>query len=411
MPGRAAAAFALPSTRPRGLLVANIVAQLAFGLLAMTICLPSMPAWGEQFGAGQAEVQLSFSGYVLAYGSLQLLYGPLSDRFGRRRVLLVGLGLAFAGSVLAALAPTMGVLIAARTLQGAGAAAGMVIGRALVQDLFDGSQRTRVMAWIGMVMGVCPPLAAVVGGQLHVRVGWQANFVLIAVLALLLSVAAWRGLPDARPPAPHAADGQPWWRTLPASYARLAHERAFLLYVAILCSATATFYTFLGGTPLVLGNLGVGPDDMGWYLAAIPLPYIVGNYLTSRLVHRVGEWRVMAFGQVLALTSLLLTIALALAGWRTPLALALPLMVLGVGHGLLMPTALSGTVGVLPALAGAAAAVAGVMQQAFGATGAWVVGLVPHQSALNLGLLMLGSTLLGLLAQALLPRDAPPRRS
>ena len=106
-------------TPPRGLLVANLLGQLAFGLLAMTICIPSMAQWGMLFGASQAQVQLTFSGYVVAYGGLQLLYGPLSDRLGRKRVLLAGLALGFAGSVLAALAPGLGWLIAARVLQGA----------------------------------------------------------------------------------------------------------------------------------------------------------------------------------------------------------------------------------------------------------------------------------------------------
>ena len=164
------------------MLIANLIAQLAFGLLAMTICLPSMQEWSALFGSSQAAVQLTFSGFVVAYGVLQLVYGPLSDRWGRKRVLLLGLAVGCAGSVMAALAPDLNTLIAARVLQGAGCAAGMVVGRALVQDLFQGPQRTRVMAYVGMAMGLVPPVATVVGGQLHVWVGWQANFVLVALL-------------------------------------------------------------------------------------------------------------------------------------------------------------------------------------------------------------------------------------
>lgn len=426
----------MSSSSPRGLLVANLVAQLGFGLLAMTICLPSMQEWAALFGASQGRVQLTFSGFVIAYGSLQLLYGPLSDRFGRRRVLLCGLALAGAGSLLAAQSRSMDALIAARVLQGAGAAAGMVIGRALVQDLFQGPERTRVMAWIGMAMGLVPPSSAIVGGLLHVRLGWQAGFVLMAVLALLLALAAWYGLPaqalaagaratsSALAPAPappsSSADGdapQAWWRAMRASYARLAREPVFLLYVGVLAMTSAAFYTFLGGAPLVLGSYGIGPEGVGWYIGAIPVFYILGNYLTSRLVRRTNELRVMWMGQGLAIGSLLLTGALALAGWHSPLAFALPLTLLGVGHGFLMPTALSGTVGVLPALAGAAAAVAGLLQQGMGAAGGWIVGLVPHRGALNLALLMLAWTLLGTLAQwglwrgrAFSPAARPGRR-
>jgi MFS transporter, DHA1 family, multidrug resistance protein len=386
---------------PRGLLVANLLAQLAFGLLAMTICIPSMQEWGAVFGASQASVQLTFSGYVVAYGGLQLLYGPLSDRLGRKKILLTGLTLAGLGSVLAAAAPDLGTLTAARLLQGAGSAAGMVVGRAMVQDLFLGPERTRVMAYIGMTMGLCPPLAIVVGGQLHVQLGWQANFVVIALLSAGLWLAAWRGLPDYR--ASSALQPQ-WPRALLASYARLAREPAFALYVAILAMATGTFYAFLAGAPIVLGSYGVGPDGVGVYVMCIPLSYIAGNYLTSRLAYRIGERAMMNLGQFLTVGGLLVVIALAAAGVNTPLALALPLVLLGIGHGLLVPPALAGTVSLVPPLAGSAAAVAGLMQQLMGAAGGYAVGLFDHQGALKLGALMLGLSACGVLAQLLLHR-------
>jgi DHA1 family bicyclomycin/chloramphenicol resistance-like MFS transporter len=391
----------LPKTSSRGLLVANLLAQLAFGLIAMTICIPSMQEWGAIFGASQSSVQLTFSAYVVAYGGLQLLYGPLSDRLGRKKILLFGLSLAGVGSALAAAAPDLTTLTAARVLQGAGSAAGMVVGRAIVQDLFQGPERTRVMAYVGMTMGLCPPLATILGGQLHVRLGWQANFILIAGLSVLLWVAAWRGLPDHQPSAvvqPH------WLRALLGSYARLFREPVFPLYVLILAATTATFYAFLAGAPVVLGSYGVGPDGIGVYVMSIPLSYILGNYLTSRLAHRMGEARMMALGQTLTLGALAVVIGLALAGVNTPLALALPLVVLGIGHGLIMPTALAGTVGVMPALAGSAAAVAGLAQQMMGAAGAYAVGLVDHRGALNLGWLMMGLAVCGLLAQMRLHR-------
>ena len=394
-----------PKAAPHGLLIANLLSQLAFGLLAMTICLPSMQEWGAIFGSSQAAVQLTFSGFVVTYGSLQLLYGPFSDRIGRKKILMFGLAVSFVGSVLAALAPSLPLLVAARVLQGAGAAAGMVVGRAMVQDLFDGPERTRVMAYVGMAMGLCPPLATIIGGQLHVRLGWQANFVLMAGLAAVLFVAAWRGLPDHR----KATTVQPHWlRAMLSSYARLAREPSFLLHVLLLAMTTATFYAFLGGAPIVLGSYGVKPDGIGFYIMAIPGAYIVGNYLTSRFARLTGERRIMRFGQVLTVGGIALMLLLALAGLNTPLAFALPLVLLGIGHGLLVPPALAGTVGLLPALAGSAAAVAGLSQQLMGAVGGFAVGLFHHEGAVNLGWLMLGLTLCGTGAQWLLHRRKSP---
>ncbi|MBN8474636.1 MFS transporter [Sulfuritalea sp.] len=388
-----------PDTPPHGLLIANLLAQIAFGLLAMTVCLPSMQEWGAIFGAGQAGVQLTLSGYLVAYGALQLLYGPLSDRHGRKRILMIGLAVAGIGSLLAALAPDLPSLIAARTLQGAGSAAGMVVGRAMVQDLFRGPERTRVMAWVGMTMGFCPPLATVIGGQLHVALGWQSNFLLVAVLAAVLLVAAWRGLPTREPAA--ALDTH-WLHDMGMAYARLAREPAFLLHVAILAMTTAAFYVFLGGAPIVLGGYGVGPADIGWYIMCVPFAYVAGNFLTSRLIRRQGDRRMMALGQLLTLAGIALL--LALAGVGSPLAFALPLMLLGIGHGFLMPPTLAGTVGAVPALAGAGAAVAGLMQQLMGALGGYSVGLVSHANTVNLGLLMLAFTLCAMAAQFLLRR-------
>lgn len=385
------------------LLIATLIGQLAFGLLAMTICIPSMQQWGALFDASQAAVQLTFSGYVVAYGCLQLLYGPLSDRLGRKKVLMAGLSLAGLGSLLGALAPDLPTLTAARVLQGAGSAAGMVVGRAMVQDLFHGPERTRVMAWIGMAMGLCPPAATVLGGQLHVALGWQANFWVMTVLAVLLLAAAWYGLPAHEKPAgvqPH------WLGAMLAAYARLAREPAFILYVLLLSMTTATFYTFLGGAPLVLGSYGVGPDRVGYYIMCVPLAYIAGNFATSRLVHRLGDRRMMQAGQAFTIGAIVLLLALGLAGVNTPLAFSLPLIFLGIGHGLLVPPALTGTVSLLPALAGSAAAVAGVMQQLLGAAGGYTVGLVRHDGAVNLGWLMLGFALSAATAQALLHRHA-----
>lgn len=383
-------------------LTVNLVAQMTYGLLAMTICLPSLPDWTHVFGASQAKVQLTFSAYVAAYGGLQLLYGPLSDRLGRKPILLLGLLLATAGSVLAALAQDLGTLTLARALQGAGTAAGMVVGRAMVQDLYSGRERTRMMAYIGMTMGVCPPLATLIGGQLQVHLGWQAGFVLMAAMGGVLLLAAWWGLPTRKPQARAQAH---WVRELLSAYARLMREPGFLLYVTILGSTTAAFQTFLAGAPILLTGYGVGPERIGWYIMAIPGPYIVGNLLTSRLIHRISDRVLMGLGQAAILGSLSLVLALGLAGWHTPLAFTLPLMLLGLGHGLLAPPTLTGTVGLLPALAGAAAAVAGLVQQWLGALGGYAVGLVTHEGPVNLTLLMLSFSLCGLLAQLLLHRD------
>jgi len=373
----------MPSSHSR--LIANLLAQIGFGLLTMTLCLPSMQEWGALFDAPQADVQLTFSAYVATYGLLQVLYGPLSDRRGRRPILILGLVLALAGSVLGGLAPDLGTLVLARTIQGAGGAAGMVVGRSMVQDLFDPTSRTRVMAYVGMAMGCIPPLSTLLGGHIHVHLGWQWNFVLIGVVATVLWVWAWRGLPAGQPKGTHTSGA---WGFLHA-YARLMQEKRYLKFLVILSVTTATFYSFLSGAPLVLASYDVGPESVGLYIMCIPLSYFLGNFLTTRLIHSWGERRVTTVGQCATLSGIVLMLLLTFTPWHSPLAMSLPLALVGLGHGLLVPPTLAATVAVVPALAGAAAGAAGVMQQLTGALGGYAVGFVPHNSPVGMGLMML----------------------
>lgn len=403
----------MSDTRPSGWLMANLVIQLAFSLFVMSICIPSMQDWPATFGASQAAVQLTFSGFVAAFGAMQLVYGALSDRYGRRPVLVAGLALACAGSVVAALADSLEVLTLGRVLQGAGVASGMVTARAMVQDLFAGPERTRMMAFVGMAMGMSPPLGTVVGGQIHVSMGWQANFWLVAAACALLLVAAQRGLP-----APKAGGAKPagGLRQAVGGYVRLLRERAFLMSVTLLATMTAAFYTFLAGAPVVLKAYGVTPERLGWYVMLIPLSYIVGNVFTTRLIRSHGDRFIMKVGQAATVVGTGVVVLLGLAGMRSPLGVALPLVLLGIGHGLLAPVVLTRTVGLVPALAGSAAALAGVMQQVTGAFGGLLIGLVPQPGQLAMGWLMLGWTAIGLLAHwALFARgtavDAPERPS
>ena len=386
---------------PRRLLIATLLASVAFGLLAMTICLPSMPSWAALFGVGQGSVQLTFSAFVVGFGGAQMFYGPLSDRHGRRFLLLLGFAVAALGSLACALASSLPLLVAARALQGIGAAAGLVIGRAMVQDYFTGAERPRIMAYTGMVLGMCPPMATVIGGQIHAYLGWRFNFVIMTVVALVLLITTWKVLPvDQRKTSLHAH----WMLEMWHAYRELVHKPVFLGYAVILSMCTGSFYVFLAGTPLVLASYGVGPKLVGWFIMVVPLSYIVGNFLVSRLLHSSTEATLALAGQSVACIGVAAALVLALAGVHSPFALALPLTLLGLGHGLLMPSTLSGTIGVRPALAGAAVAATGLAQQSFGALGGWAVGLLPHDDAIFMSIIMLVCMTISLGTQLLVTR-------
>jgi DHA1 family bicyclomycin/chloramphenicol resistance-like MFS transporter len=392
-----------PQMPSRGRLAALLVVQIAFGILAMTICLPSMQEWGAIFKADAGSVQMTFSGYLITYGGLQLLYGPLSDRFGRRRLLLFGLALSSLAPLAGSLARGIEPLIAARVFQGAGAAACMVVGRAALQDLFHGPERTRWMAYVGMAMGLCPPTGTVIGGQLHVHFGWASNLLLMGLVGAVLFALAWRLLPVQEK---HGDPKDHWLRQMVMAYGRLAREPAFLIDTTVLAATSAAFYVFLGSAPFVLGSYGIGPGTVGLYIMLAPLSYFVGNFMASRLIRLKGPVWLAWMGQTSTVGGIALVLVLAWTGLHHPLAFVGPLMLMGLGHGMLMPPTLAATVGVIPALAGAAAAVAGVSQQLLGALGGYWAGAVRHDTPVPATLLMMAFTLTAVLAQALSWRRA-----
>ncbi len=375
-----------------------LVSNVGIGLMAMTICIPSMPSWEAVFGTTTADVQLTYSAYLLAFASMQLLCGPLSDRFGRRPVILGGLVTVVAGSVLAALAPTIEVLIAARAIQAGGATAGMVVGRALVQDMFGGTDRTRVLAYMGIVMGAAPPLFVLLGGYLHTYVGWQATFVFVAAAAALLLAASAVVLP--RTPRRAAADAGR--RGILSVYAMLLRNPTFVMYALAIAGCSAAFYVYLAGTPAVLNRLGVGPEAVGWYLLFCTGAYVVGNFLTSRIVNKVGERSLLGIGETAALAGPVAALAIGLTGNDSAVVFLLPLILMGFGHGMVMPTSLTGVIGQHPEHAGAAAAISGSMQQAFGAIAAYALGLFAMITQASMALTLVAVSLIAAVAVALL---------
>ena len=355
-----------------------------------------MPSWVNTFDEPLSRVQLTFASFLVGYALTQLIYGPLSDSYGRRRVLILGLCLGISGSIGAALAQTLDALIAARALQGAGVCAGMVIGRAMIQDMFTGPERTRVLAMVGVISGCCPPLATLAGGHLHELFGWRAPFVAITVVAVVMATAAILWLPgDVR----GAKRGERSLAAMVMSYGHLFRDRQFLAYCMVLAFTVAGFYVFLAAMPSVLDAYGVSPSRMGWYILMVPASYIVGNALTARIASVVSARFLMVVGQWLTLSSVVIVLALAAYGLHHPLAVSVPLMLLGIGHGLLVPPTLAGAVGSIPALAGAAAALAGMLQQSFGAAASYITGFVDQTNALGMGALMVLFGVLASMAQ------------
>ncbi|MEK9965293.1 MAG: multidrug effflux MFS transporter [Alphaproteobacteria bacterium] len=377
------------SSPPILLLVMLMVASQ----VAITIFLPSLPAIADDLGTSQALAQMTVSAYLGTFALAQLVVGPLSDAVGRRGPLLAGLVLFTLGSAACAFAPDITVLIAARVMQAIGGCTCIVISRAIVRDTTDGAAATRAMAYLGMALAVAPMVAPLIGGQLEARFGWQSSFLATALLGAGALAATVATLRETLPPEARKLTRP---GVLALSYVRLARMARFMGYSLSTGSMGAAFQAFIAGTPVAfIVVMGVSPENFGFFILTAPAGYIIGNYISGRLAQRVSRTRMIWMGSALATTGTGATVALALAGLDSPVALLLPIFVYSWGSGFIIPNSLAGALtAVEPASAGSAAALGGFIQMGAGFLSTMLVAGLVQTSFLQLGLLMLGCTIL-----------------
>jgi MFS transporter, DHA1 family, multidrug resistance protein len=350
-----------------------ILLTLLLGIQPVTtdLYLPALPGLTQALGSQTAQAQLTLSALVLAFGSSQLVWGPLSDRYGRRPVLLAGLALYVAAAVAAALAPGMTALIAARTFQGAAMGAAVMCARAIVRDLYEPAQGARMMSKGLTGLGLIAIFSPSLGGLAAQYAGWRAALVLTAVFGVL--ALAFVALRYRETLVTHKLDALQIKPLLRAWRQILTHP-TFLAWAALQTSAYSALFTFLAASSFVfLGVYGISPGMYGLVMCATSSAYVAGTFFCRWLLPRLGLRRsVMVAGALTLLGGTGVGVA-ALLGWHTPLAFLLPFLVLMVAHGVHQPTSQSGALGPFPHMAGTAAAMAGfiMMSMAFG-VGQWL---------------------------------------
>lgn len=347
--------------------------SLLLGVQPVTtdLYLPALPAITEALGARVSQVQFTLSALLLAFGVSQLVWGPLSDRFGRRPILMVGLGSYTMASVASVLAGSIELLIVWRVVQGAALGATVMCARALVRDLYSQEVGPRVMSKGLSGLGVIACLSAPVGSVIAEYFGWRAT---LLTLALFGAATLWLvarhfeetlGEPNLRALAPTAL--RETWMSI------LAHP-AFRAFALLATFSYAGLFTFLASSSFVfIEVLGLSKTAYGAVMLSSSLAYLAGTVLCRVLLVRVGLRRTVAVGGALSLGGGTLIGALAAMGLQSPMSVLLPFLVFMVGHGIHQPCGQSGAVGPFPHAAGAASALNGFMIAlvAF-ATGVWL---------------------------------------
>lgn len=327
----------------------------ALGSMAVHMFVPAIPSVARDLGAEPAAIQLAVTLYLIGIGAGQLSAGATSDRVGRRPVLLAGLALFVAGSIGAALAQHVGVLLTARVAQAFGGAAGIVAARTIVADLSERRDAAARLAALMTVVLVSPAVSPIIGGVIAAHGGWRLIFLVLAAAGVIGALAATLLLRETRAPQPRHA--QPDWLR---SHARLLGNPRFVRFALANACSSCALYIFLAGSAfLLITRYGLRPDQAGWCYFLVAVASIAGTFAVGALERRGGALR-FGLGAIAAGGAAML--ALALAGREGVVALIAPMLAVGFGGGIAMPAALAGAMHAEEGLAGTGASLAGALQ-------------------------------------------------
>jgi DHA1 family bicyclomycin/chloramphenicol resistance-like MFS transporter len=374
----------------RAMFLAIVTLCVSLSAASTDIFLPSLPSIGAALEATPGEVQLTLSAFTYAYAFSQLLYGPLTDRFGRRPVLLVAMGIYVGASIGATLSTSIAMLIAIRTVQALGACAGPVAGRAMVRDAYEISEAARALAFVAMAFSLTPICAPILGGFLETWFGWRAAFAFMAAMGTLVFVLVLLVLPETnRQRDRHALRPAVMLR----NYRTILTSRRFLGYGLGGMFSSGTVYSFISGSPFVMIDiLHLSPALYGPVFAMVALGYASGAYTASRLTPRWGLDGTIVRGAAIGVGAGLLLNGLLIAGVMHPLAISVPMMIALFGNGLVMPNLQAGAIGPFPTMAGAASAMLGFLQMLGAATMGVIVGQTYDGTPYPMTLAVLGAT-------------------
>lgn len=369
----------------------TLILLTSVAVMSLNIFLPSLWGIAEEFGVSYTLVALSISAFLLVSAVLQLIMGPLSDRYGRRPVLLVGLVVFVIASLGCALSQDVWAFLGFRMLQG-GVVSGMVLGRAIVRDVYAPQEAAKRIAQIGAAMALAPLIAPLVGGILDSLFGWRSVFYLLALSGAAVFVLCWADLGETNQlkQASFAAQFR--------AYPEVLRSGSFWAYSGVLVFSLGGFYAYLAGAPLVGEEIfDLSTATVGLMMGATAVGFLMGNLVTTRLGARFGSLRLILWGRWLSMLGCLLAALLMALGLLHPGVMFAGAVALGLGNGLTLPGANVGVMSVAPHLAGSASGLSGAVGVVIGAV------LTPLVSTLVAGengaeMLMLSMAACGALA-------------
>ncbi|KWX76297.1 multidrug effflux MFS transporter [Paenibacillus jilunlii] len=391
-----------PSRKQRLQIAVILGAISAIGPLSIDMYLPALPALGADFGAGAALVQLSLTFFLLGLASGQLVAGPLSDVYGRRTPLLIGMLVYAVSSLLCAFTPSIGLLVMLRFIQGLAGSVGVVISRAAVRDLYSGSELTKFFSLLMIVNGLGPILAPVIGGQLLRVTTWQGVFVVLFAAGLIFFATILLRLPETLPKERRLSSGI---RGTLRTFAVLLGNGRFMGYALSQGFVSAAMFAYISGSSFVLQNIfGVSPQMYSVIFAVNGLGIILSGQIAGRLAGRVGEQKFLVSGLLLCtLGGVLLLLTVLAGGGLLPILICLFAIVSSVG--VVGTTSFSLAMQDQGDSAGSASALLGLLPLLLGSCAAPLVGLGGSETALPMAMVIAGAGVCSILCFLLLCRQ------
>lgn len=333
--------------------IITLVLIASVSALSMNMLLPSLPSLTDYFQTSYSVMQFTITGYLAVSGFLQLVFGPLSDRFGRRPVILWGIGIFMLGSLICMMSSHLEIFLFGRILQ-TSAATGMVLSRAIVRDRYRADEAASMMGYVTVGMMAVPMFSPLIGGLLDQHFGWQKVFLFMFAFGTITFTLCYLDLGETNDNKSASLLKQI------NDYPELIRSRRFWGYTLAAAFSSGAYFSLLGGAPFVATeHLGLSPSEFGSLFLCIAIGYVAGNFLSGRYSKRIGINKMMFYGGIIALCGLSLALGLNLLGYVNTLSFFGPIFFLGLGNGLTMPNANAGLVSVRPKLAGSASGLGG----------------------------------------------------
>ena len=390
MPEKKAVIYLNKSSPPH---IVTLVSLAGMSALAMNIFLPSLPGMTEYFGTTYTVMNLSISMYLAVTALLQIFIGPISDKVGRRPVVLISFFIFFIATIGCLLSKSIELFLFFRMLQ-AVIVTGMVLSRAIVRDVVGSEKAASMIGYVTMGMAIVPMFAPAIGGLLNDLFGWKANFSMLLLICLIITIFAYFDLGETNKNTSRSISQQI------REYPELFGSKRFWAYCFTTVFASGSFFAYIGGAPFVSTNsFNLSSSEFGIYFGLTTLGYVSGSFISGKYSEKLGIQFMLLYGSWITVIGLLVALVIFLVGYEHPVVFFGCMIWAGIGNGMVLPNANAGLLSVRPSLAGSASGIGGAIMLGFGALFAYLAGFIStvDSGAYPLIFLMVFTSIMGVL--------------